>query len=113
MSIQTIQTTQLDSGSVIICPGQKLDNENASDMSIAISTAQLEGILDIRIDMSELLQLSSAGIGSILGAVEVTREAGGDISIWNVPDKIRNVLDILDLGEYLTVKSGEPTQPAS
>lgn len=80
-------------------------------MSRAIGAAQSEGIVDIRIDMSELQLLSSAGIGSILGAVEISREAGGDITIWNVPEKINAVLEMLDLHEYLTVKTGEAKPP--
>jgi len=51
--------------------------------------------------------LSSAGIGSIIGFVEISREKGGDISIWNPSDKVTNVLKILDLDDYLTIENGK------
>ena len=65
----------------------------------------------IVIDMSELQFLSSAGIGSILGTVELFRERGGDIVLTNVGNKIMHILDVLNLAEYLTIcESAEETR---
>ena len=107
MEDQSITHRKMGTAVILISPGKKLDNGNASDMDRIISEAQAEGVLDIRIDMSELDLLSSAGIGSILGSVEQTREAGGDITLWNPQEKITHVLEILDLVDYLTVKTGD------
>ncbi len=107
MTETTIQHKPIDDKTTLIMPGSRLDNDNATEMSMAIGTAQLEGYFDIRIDMSSLQLLSSAGIGSIIGFVEMSREKGGDISIWNPSEKIANVLKILDLHEYLTIKKGQ------
>jgi anti-anti-sigma factor len=91
--------------SIIIRPCRVLDNSNAHEMSKAISQAQVEGWKYIIIDMSELQFLSSAGVGSILGGVGRSRERGGDIILCDLPDKILHVLEILDLCDYLTIKS--------
>jgi anti-anti-sigma factor len=111
MTTRGIQQRTIDEKTVLIVPGPKLDNENAAEMSSAIGAAQLEGYLDIRIDMSGLQMLSSAGVGAILGSVEISRQQGGDITLWNPSAKVRNVLEILDLGEYLSIKNGEAAGP--
>ena len=106
-----ISRNSLSDDSIIINPGTVLDNSNARGMSETISRAQAEGWKYIVIDMSELRFLSSAGVGSILGGVERSRERGGDIILCDVPDKILHVLEILDLCGYLTIKSsGEIAQ---
>jgi len=106
MDKSIVTSSKIDNATVLINAGQRLDNNNASDMAFAICTAQAGGITDIRIDLSELELLSSAGIGSILGSVEVSREAGGDITLWNPSEKIMHILEVLDVADYLTIKAG-------
>lgn len=103
MSETTIQGRVLDQDRFIIDPGRQLDNDNAHEMVQVVSKAQAEGYRYIIIDMSNLQFISSSGVGSILGSVEVSREAGGDIILCNVSDTVRNILNVLDLVEYLTL----------
>lgn len=93
----------VDDNVVIICPEKVLDNSNAHEMSQAITQAQSEGYRYIILDLSALHFISSAGVGSILGSVESSRSAGGDIIICNASDKIRHIFAILDLCDFLTI----------
>ena len=88
---------------VVIRPSQALDNTNAHEMVDLISTAQMAGCRYIIIDMADLEFLSSAGVGSILGTVETSREAGGDIILCDVSATIMHILQVLDLHEFLTI----------
>ena len=103
MSETTIKGHVLDQDRFIINPGKQLDNDNAHEMVQVVSKAQAEGYKYIIIDMTNLEFLSSSGVGSILGSVEVSREAGGDIILCNVSEAVRNILNVLDLLDYLTV----------
>lgn len=105
MNETTIDGRVLDKDTFIIDPGRQLDNDNAHEMVQAVSKAQAGGYRYIIIDMSNLAFISSSGVGSILGSVEVSREAGGDIILCNVSDTVRNILNVLDLLDYLTVAS--------
>lgn len=87
-----------------INPGKTLDNNNAHTMVNCITDAQKNGYKFIILDMSELEFLSSAGVGSIIGTVEVSREEGGDIILIHVSDNIKHILEVLDLYEFLTVR---------
>lgn len=87
--------------------GAILDNNNAHEMVSEITSALESGYRFIILDMSGLEFLSSAGVGSILGTVEISREAGGDIVLCNASPTIIHVLTVLDLAEYLTIRADE------
>ncbi|MFH1312632.1 MAG: STAS domain-containing protein [Candidatus Eisenbacteria bacterium] len=88
---------------VMIPVGDVLDNSNAHEMTEAIDAVQAAGNKFVVLDMSGLCFISSAGVGSILGAIGTSREMGGDIVLCNVPEKISHILEVLDLSEYITI----------
>jgi len=104
---QNITGHVLTDETLIVKPGKMLDNNNAHVMVETITSAQAKGYKFIIIDMAGLEFLSSAGVGSILGTVETSREIGGDIILCNVSDTILHVLKVLDLAGFLTIKSTE------
>ncbi len=72
-------------------------------MSSLLSQMLKGGIRYAIIDMKELELLSSAEVRSILGVLGGFRDAGGDIVLCNVSDRILHVLEILDLRDFLTI----------
>lgn len=104
---QQFSEEQLGKRTLIINPGAVLDNSNAHEMVEKISTAQNEGYRFIILYMAELEFISSAGVGAILGTLETSRDAGGDIVICNASESILHVFEVLDLSDYLTIKSDE------
>ena len=105
MENKPISQRKLDDATLVINPGSILDNNNAHEMVGIITTAQDEGYKYIIIDMTDLEFISSAGVGAILGTIETSREAGGDIILCNAAESIIHVLEVLDLAEYLTIKN--------
>jgi len=93
----------INQSTIIVFAGRELDNNNAHEMVGTIEGFQEKGYKYIIIDASELEFLSSAGVGSILGTIEYSREAGGDIIICNASDKILHILEVLDVKAYLTL----------
>ncbi len=89
---------------LLIKLGQSLDNNNAHAVLETITVAHDEGYTFIIVDMAEVDFLSSAGVGSILGTVEMFREQGGDIILCNVSNTALHVLKVLDLDDFLTIK---------
>jgi anti-anti-sigma factor len=86
----------------IIMPGV-LDNSNADELASLLLDLHARDMQFVILDMSGLEFLSSAGVGSILSTVEMFRERGGDIILARVSEKIRHVLTVLDLHEYLEI----------
>jgi len=97
----------LKDDTILINPGKILDNSNAHEMVDSLAEVREKGYAYVVIDMAELEFLSSAGVGSILGNVEVFREAGGDVVLCNTSEEIRHVLQVLDLTDYLTIKENQ------
>lgn len=104
VSSRALQEDIVRDDTVVITTGSSLDNNNAHEMVDAILAAQSRGFATIVIDMRALEFLSSAGVGAILGTVEASREAGGDIVLCNVSRNIMHVFSVLDLAEFLTIK---------
>lgn len=105
MKSGSITQTVLNDETLILNPGRVLDNNNAHEMVEAVTSAQAKGFKFIVVDMAELEFLSSAGVGSILGTVETSRDMQGDIILCNVSGTILHVLEVLDLADFLTIKS--------
>lgn len=104
MNNDEISKQPLGNDAIVINPGKVMDNSNANEMLEIICSAQAEGRNNIILDLSNLEFLSSAGVGSIIGSIETSREAGGDIILCGVSDKIRHILEVLDLEDYLSLK---------
>jgi len=104
VNLGNLEHQTLSDDVLLIKLGQKLDNNNAQDMVVAITSALESGYRFLIVDMTALEFLSSAGVGSFLGTVEAARSAGGDIVLCNVSENIMHVLTVLDVAEYLTVK---------
>ena len=102
-----ISQRRIDESIVVICPEKVLDNNNAHEMSEAIIRAQSDGYKYIVLNLSSLDFISSAGVGSILGSVETSRAAGGDIILCHASEKIRHIFEILDLCDYLNIVETE------
>ena len=96
---------QINDDKALIVTGETLDNNNAHEMVEAVTSAQTREFKFIIVDMADLEFLSSSGVGSILGTVEISRDMQGDIVLCNVSGTILHVLEVLDLADFLTIKS--------
>lgn len=105
MSDHDINKCQFNDDTMIIEVGRLLDNENAENLSGLLSKIRSSGYCRVIIDMKYLEFISSAGVGAILGSIEMFREAKGDIILCNARENIVHVLDVLDIKDYLTIKA--------
>jgi anti-anti-sigma factor len=104
MSPEIFKSRSIDASTLLITLGASLDNNNAHLLMEQIASAIHGGIKYILLDMEKLEFISSAGVGAILGTVESLRNSGGDIVLFSLCDKVRHVLEVLDLTDYLTIR---------
>jgi anti-anti-sigma factor len=107
MDGEQITQRSLTDDVLIVNPGRLLDNNNAPELIETITSAQEREYKFVILDLADLEFLSSAGVGSIIGTVAVFREHGGDIILCNVSATILHVLEVLDLCDYLTIRTDE------
>lgn len=97
-----------DSGAAyatVITSGALLDNNNAHQLVDLLTNEHANGTKFIILNLKTLEFLSSAGVGAILGTVALFREREGDIVLCNLSKTIHHILSVLDLTEFLTIKS--------
>jgi anti-anti-sigma factor len=107
MSDIAITTKIINDFTLAVYPGERLDNNNAGEMVDIINQAHSDGYRFVIMDFESLNFISSAGVGAILGTIEIFRAADGDIIIFNVPPTIRHIFEVLDLIDYLTFRENE------
>ena len=91
-------TTITDSpeGIAIISLSGQLDAHTAPEFERLLEqTIRAEGKTKIVLDFGPLEYIASAGLGVLMGFIEESRDAGGDIKFAAVPEKIYHVLDLL------------------
>jgi anti-sigma B factor antagonist len=104
MDLLNISETQVSDQVTTFTLARVLDNNNAESVVQAITAAQERGCRFLIFDCTNLEFLSSAGVGAILGTIEVSRSKGGDIVLCHVSDTIAHVLKVLDVLDFLTIR---------
>jgi len=105
MTEQSISTTKLSDTILLLRPSSMLDNYSAPEMIELLSMAIAENIQYVIVDLENVEFISSAGAGSLIGNVESFRSRGGDLIICNATETVLHVFNILDLSDYLTIRS--------
>jgi len=72
----------------------RVDSANAKDFDQALSAIIDQGVTGLVIDCSGLKYMSSAGLRVLLIAIRKTNAAGGGLAMCQVPDHIREVLEV-------------------
>lgn len=73
----------------------ELDAHTAPDFEVALQSCLDDGDARLVADGSGLDYVSSAGLGVFMAFVEPAREAGGDLKIAALPERVFEVFDLL------------------
>ncbi len=91
----------------------RLDNHWSEPFDEAIAEMIREGAHHLRLDLSGVNYLSSAGIGALMKAYRDTRELQGSCTITAASDRVRTILKLVELDELLfALPSAEPVARA-
>ena len=80
--------------------------------TVRVFEAELRAQLDqgrykIVLSCAELAYIASAGLGSILGAIEELRENGGDLRISELNDTVRGIFEMLGFDQLYRIFPSE------
>ncbi|MEO0557535.1 MAG: STAS domain-containing protein [Bacteroidota bacterium] len=73
----------------------ELDAHTAPEFEAAIQSCLDDGQSRLIVDGSELDYVSSAGLGVFMAFLETTRDAGGDLKIAALSERVFEVFDLL------------------
>jgi len=85
----------------------ELDAHTAAELEAAIQKCQQENQVRILINGSDLLYISSAGLGVFMAYIEEVRQSGGDIKIAALQAKVFNVFDLLGFPMLFDIMESE------
>ena len=102
----TLTTTAVEVGTnaVTLFVAGQLDAAGAPVLSQVLSDLLEGGTRQVELDFAQVDFISSTGIGTLIAAVGEYRDAEGDIVIANLSAELRQVFEMLDLTDYVTVK---------
>jgi anti-sigma B factor antagonist len=90
----SVETETVDDFAVISLEGA-VDAHTAPQFEEAVQTVIDAGQNKIIVDCAKMSYISSAGLGVFMGFVEEVRDAGGDIKICGLSDKVKQPFEIL------------------
>ena len=90
----SVTTDSEDNFAVIHLEGA-VDAHTAPQFEDAVQKVIDDGKNNIVVDCEKLTYISSAGLGVFMGFVEEVREAGGDIKICGLSEKVKQPFEIL------------------
>jgi len=106
MTDLSIQVRKLDGASVIE-PSGFINAHTVRHFESALEAIIKEGCYNILLQCSDLAYISSAGLGAIMGQIEVVRENGGDIMLSNLQENVFAIFDTLGFTQLYKVFNSE------
>ncbi|MBM4158718.1 MAG: STAS domain-containing protein [Ignavibacteria bacterium] len=84
-------------------PDETLGLSDLSALKNRIDKSIKKGKKLIVLDLKNVLTINSAGLGIIIGILKRTQEAGGDLKVINVNEKILNIIKITKLNLIIDI----------
>lgn len=91
-----------DGGALTLLPEGRLDTVTAPEFEAAVKEG-MEGVTALTLDFQKLDYISSAGLRVLLSA-QKTMNRQGSMTVKNVNETIREILDITGFSDILTVE---------
>jgi anti-anti-sigma factor len=91
----------------------RIDNHWSQPFDDAIAEMIREGAHHLLVDLSDVNYLSSAGIGALMTAYRDTRELQGSFVITAASERVRMILQLVELESLLFGTATEPEAPAA
>ena len=95
-------TTKRDGDILMVYMKDRLDTKTSPIVQDALEPL-LDGIMHLKLDMSELKYVSSAGLRVILFLLQQMEDRSGDMELYQVNETIRDIFDITGLLDVLTI----------
>lgn len=101
-------TSEVYNAAVISFKGKLMGGPDAKDFHDAVNNILESGKKNVIIDLSEVKFVNSSGLGNIVRCFGTVKDAGGQLKLSGVTDKIEGLLSITRLNsvfdQYSTVE---------
>jgi anti-sigma B factor antagonist len=109
-----ITTRYVGEVAVLDCAGRIVfGKEGSGVLHAAIHNLVAKGQKLIVLNLAEVPRIDSSGVGEFVGALTAVRDAGGQLKLVNLQEKIRDLLRIMNLCAFFDVYGNEAEALAS
>ena len=95
-------TSEVYNAVVISFKGKLRGGPDAQNFQNQVSTYLEDGKKNIIVEMSDVKFVDSSGLGNIVRAFSTVKEAGGQLKLAGISDKVKGVLSITKLNRFLS-----------
>ncbi|OZC02759.1 STAS domain-containing protein [Rubricoccus marinus] len=92
-----IQTSEHDGVAVLSLAGDAMGGPDGSVLHEELRTLRASGQKDIVVDLEGVERMNSSGLGMLIGALTIVRNAGGDLRLANVHERVTQLLTVTKL----------------
>jgi anti-sigma B factor antagonist len=85
----------------ILRPVGRLDLQRAQGFREAVAAEVAGGRTRIVVDLSEVGFVDSSGLGALIAALKISRQAGGDLRITGVTEQVATILELTQMHRVL------------
>jgi anti-sigma B factor antagonist len=93
----TIKEQRRDGVAVLVVKGKMMGGPETAALHQKVKELIGEGVKKVVIDLSGVKWLNSSGLGVLMGAMTSLRNAGGDLKLSGVTDKVQSLFMITKL----------------
>ena len=80
----------------------RLNMVTAPQLRDTVAEAIAGGATHVLVDLGDTEFMDSSGLGALIGALKMARQAGGDLRIANIRPQVKMVLELTSMDRVLT-----------
>jgi anti-sigma B factor antagonist len=96
-------TERVENGITVFVLKGRIDTEGAVDMDLALQAAVSGGKHKMVLDMAGVRYISSAGLRTLADVLTKNREAGGDLKLAALSQKVTRVFHIIGFDKFFSI----------
>lgn len=93
----TIQVSERDGVAVLTLSGDAMGGPDGSALHEALRSLRADGTRNAVVDLSGVERMNSSGLGMLIGALTIVRNADGDLRLANVHARVTQLLTVTKL----------------
>jgi|SRR5439155_18724150 anti-sigma B factor antagonist len=102
-----IKTRNVDGITVLDCSGRIVFGDEAAGLRETVKRLIAENHAQIVLNLREVAYIDSGGLGTLVGLYATARNAGGNIKLANLTQRVGDVLQVTKLLTVFDVYDGE------
>ena len=108
-----IHVTDHDGVAVVALAGDAMGGPDGSALHERLRALRSEGQKHFVVDLDGVERMNSSGLGMLIGALTIVRNAGGDLVLANVHERVRQLLTVTQLLSVFSIHETAEAAAAS